>query len=529
MKRKSIFINGTIYTFQKKNRIEALAAENGVITEVGSNAELKSLARRGYKVIDLKGKCVIPGMIDSHLHMLGLGNLFSRVNLDGIGSLDKVGKILKKAALKLKKDQWLRGRGWDKNLWGEDFPDKSVLDNITDNPIALNSKDGHLIWVNSAALKICGITNRTADPSGGMILKNSSGEPTGILQENAVNLITDKIPAQSYYEKMDAILAAQKHLLKLGIIGAGDCDTHPTLISKYKELEKGGKLNLRIFKMIDPDDLDFAEKFNFRTGVGSEHFRTGCLKLFADGALGSQTAYMFKPYIRTKGNVGIETLTPGQLDDLVSRAEKIGIAVATHAIGDKANFQVLQAYSKLSSRYSERGLRLRIEHAQILRKKDIPLFAKHGIIASMQPIHATSDRDISDRYLGARGRYAYPFKTLLQSGATLAFGSDAPIETADPFAGIHAAVTRKRAGESRKAWYPEEKLTVRQALRAYTAGAATACCYDDITGDIAVGKRADFAVISDDIFKIKPDKIHGVENLATIIDGKIVYGRNNLR
>lgn len=528
MSKKTVFINGKFYTPKKKNHIEALAVENGVITETGNNVNLKPLAKRGYKVIDLKKRCVVPGMIDSHLHMLGLGNLFGRVNLDGIDSLDGVRKILKKAAVKLKKNQWLRGRGWDKNLWGEDFPDKTILDDITDTPIALNSKDGHLIWVNSAALKICGITKRTVDPSGGMILRDSSGEPTGILQENAVNLVTDKIPFQSYYEKMEAIKAAQKHLLKFGITGVGDCDTRPTLISKYKELEKNGKLHLRVFKMIDPDDLEFANKYNLRTGKGTEHFRIGCLKLFADGALGSQTAYMFKPFIRSKGNVGIETLTPAQLDDFVSRAEKIGISVATHAIGDKASFQVLQAYSKLASRYAENGLKLRIEHAQILRKKDIPLFVKYGVIASMQPIHATSDRDISDRYLGARARYAYPFKTLLQSGATLAFGSDAPIETADPFAGIHAAVTRKRAGESRKAWNPEEKITVRQALRAYTQGAAIACCFDDITGEIAVGKRADFVVVSDDIFKIGSDKIHQIKALATVIDGKVVYGRKNL-
>ncbi len=213
MNKKTVFINGKFYTPGKKNHIEALAVENGVITETGSNVKLKPLAKRGYKVIDLKKRCVIPGMIDSHLHMLGLGNLFNRVNLDGIDSLDGVRRLLKKAAVKLKKDQWLRGRGWDKNLWGENFPDKTILDDITDSPIALNSKDGHLIWVNSAALKICGITKRTAEPSGGMILRDSSGEPTGILQENAVNLVTDKIPPQSYYEKMEAIQAAQKHLL----------------------------------------------------------------------------------------------------------------------------------------------------------------------------------------------------------------------------------------------------------------------------------------------------------------------------
>jgi len=526
--RKTIFINGNIYTLKKKNRVQALAVENGVIAGMGSNTDISPLSRRGYIIINLKGRCVIPGMIDSHLHMLSLGNLFNRVNLDGIGSLDEVRKILKKAARKLEKDQWLRGRGWNKNLWGEDFPDRKVLDDITDNPVALNSKDGHLLWVNTAALRICGIDRDSADPPGGTIIRDGGGEPTGILQENAADLVTEKIPPQSDQEKTDALLAAQKHLLKFGIIGVGDCDTNQALISIYNELDRAGKLHLRVFKMIEPRDLDYAGRHGWHTGSGNEHLRIGSLKLFADGAIGSQTALMFRPFNRAGGNSGIETLTPGQMENYISKAEDIGISVATHAIGDKANYQILTAYSRFFSQFKEKGLRLRVEHAQILRKKEIPLFGKFGIIASMQPIHATSDRDISDRYLGARGRYAYPFKSLLQSGATLAFSSDAPVETADPFAGIHAAVTRRRAGESRKAWYPQERITVFQALEAYSRGSAIACYYDDISGGIALGKKADFAVISDDIFEIDAAGIYRIENLATVIDGQVIFGLKNL-
>jgi len=524
--KKKIFINGRIYTPGKRGFIEAIAVEDGTIVDLGSNTKIKPLGKRGYEVVDLKKKTVLPGLIDSHLHMLGLGNHFSRVNLDGVVSIEKAQAILKKAAAGLAKDQWLRGRGWNKNLWGEDFPDKSILDHVTDHPVALNSKDGHLIWVNTAALKLCGITKATPDPRGGVILKDKSGEPTGILQENAVDLITDNIPPQSYQEQMDALLAAQKHLSALGVTGVGDCDTNPSLISMYLELEKAGKLRLRVYKMIHPDDLDTAGKSGLKTGVGSEHFRIGSMKLFADGALGSQTAYMFKPFVRSKGNVGVETLTQSQIEDRVRKALAIGIAPATHAIGDRANYQTISAYEKFKDKLAEKGLRPRIEHAQILRKGDIRLFAKFGIIASMQPIHTTSDRDISDRYLGARGRYAYPFKTLLESGAVLAFGSDAPIETADPIAGIHAAVTRKRSNEKRRAWYPEEKLTVGQAVDTYTRGSAYACCYDDIAGEIAVGKRADFVVLSDDIFKVKSDDIHKIKAMATVIDGEFVFKDN---
>ena len=529
MKIRKIFINGEFHNLDAKaKKIQAIAVEDGEIIDVGSNVKIRPHARRGFKVYDLKKRCIIPGIIDSHLHLLALGNLFKRVDLDGVDSLIRVAAILRKAAAKLKKDQWLQGRGWDKNLWGDDFPDKNLLDVITKSPAALYSKDGHLLWVNSATLKYCGIDRSTPDPPGGIIVRDADRNPTGVLKENAVDLVSNKIPPQSYDEKTEAIIAAQKHLLKLGIVAAGDCDTRPTLISMFNELEVSGRLHLRIFKMIHPDDLDIAGRLNLQTGKGSRHLRIGCLKLFADGALGSQTAYMFKPYNQSKDNYGVETLAEKDLEGYVSKAVKAGISVAVHAIGDKANYQVLTVLGKYAASFSEKGLRPRIEHAQILRRKEIPLFRKFGVIPSVQPVHVISDRDIADRYWGARARYAYPFRSLLRSGVELAFGSDAPIETANPMAGIHAAVTRKRPNETRRAWYPAEKITVRQALKAYTLGAARACCYDDITGSISIGKRADFVVLSDDIFKTSMDRIHQIEVLATIVDGKAVFGRHNL-
>jgi len=529
MEIRKIFINGEFHNLESRSRdIQAIAIEDGRIIDVGSNVKIKPRARQGFKVYDLKKRCVIPGIIDSHLHLLALGNLFKRVDLDGIDSLDRVATILEKAASKLKKGQWLEGRGWNKNLWGGDFPDKNLLDAITENPVALYSKDGHLLWVNSSTLKYCGIDINAPDPPGGVILRDADGNPTGVLKENAVDLVSDKIPPQSCDEKKEAIIAAQKHLLKLGIVAVGDCDTRPTLISMFNELEIAGRLHLRIFKMIHPDDLDIAGRFNLQTGEGSRHLRIGCLKLFADGALGSQTAYMFKPFDRSKGNYGVETLTEKEMERYVSKAVKAGISIAIHAIGDKANYQALAVLGKYSAAFSQKGLRPRIEHAQILRRKEIPLFKKYGVVASVQPIHVVSDRDIADRYWGARAQYAYPFRSLLRSGVELAFGSDAPIETANPMAGIHAAVTRKRPSETRRAWYPEERITVRQALRAYTLGAARACCYDDLTGSISIGKRADFVVLSDDIFKTSADRIHRIEVLVTVMDGKAVFGRRYL-
>ncbi|HBC45472.1 MAG TPA: amidohydrolase, partial [candidate division Zixibacteria bacterium] len=365
------------------------------------------------------------------------------------------------------------------------------------------------------------------DPPGGVIMKDSDGIPTGILQEEAAEIADIKIPKPSRKENFQSVKDAQMHLLKLGITGVGDCDGEANLFSIYNELDKKDQLLLRVFSMIPRDGLQGAVDSKLKTGMGSEHFRIGCLKLFADGALGSQTAFMFKPYKGSKSNYGVENLGCREIERLVKYATGNGISVAIHAIGDRANFQALCSIGKYLSTYKKRGLRPRVEHAQLLRKSDINLFKAYNIIASVQPIHATSDRDVADKYWGARSRYAYPFKTFLKLGAKLAFGSDAPIETANPIAGIHAAVTRKRSSEKRAGWYPEERLTPSQAIEAYTRGSSYACCYDDICGSISIGKRADLVILSDDIFEIRPDKIAQAEVLMTVIDGKIAYSQSD--
>lgn len=523
--KRIIFVNGMFRTLERgTDGAQAVAVTNGVVTEIGSNMHIRPLSRRGFDVVDLGNRSVIPGIIDAHLHLPAVGNLFKRVDLDGIGSLERISLVLRKAASKLRKGQWLQGRGWNKNLWGGEFPDKSILDSVTENPVALFSKDGHLLWVNSETLQICEIGRHTPDPPGGIIVKDPRGDPTGILKENAVDLVTDKMPHQSIEERLESLLAAQKHLLRMGIVGVGDCDTGLSRLSELSQLETEDRLHLRVFGMIHPDDLEAVVRLGLRTGFGSSHVRIGGVKLYADGALGSQTAHMFEPYEGSGDDCGVATLTQAQMGSLALEAASAGISVAIHAIGDRANYEALAAVGKYSALFSNSGLRPRIEHAQLLREEEIPLFKKHGVIASVQPIHATSDRDVADRYWGTRARYAYPFKSLLGAGAMIAFGSDAPIEKANPMAGIHAAVTRKRANETRKAWYPMEKLSLLQALRAYTQGSSYACCLDDLTGSIEIGKRADFAILSNDPFRVRPDDIHRIEILATVVDGRIVYG-----
>jgi predicted amidohydrolase YtcJ len=524
MSQRTIFVNGRFHTCDPATEgARAVAVDDGRIIDAGADIEIRSLAGKGYEINDLNGKCVVPGFIDAHLHLLSLGQSFKRVNLDGLDSLDKIKSALRTAASGLSDKGWLRGRGWNKNLWGEEFPTKTVLDEITENPVALSSKDGHLIWVNSTALNLLGIDESTPDPAGGVIVKDNSGRPTGILKENAVDLVLDNIPAPSYGDDIAAIETAQKHLLSLGITGVGDCDEKADLFAMYNDLDQERRLHLRVFKMIPRRELRSAIDFEFKTGSGSEHLRVGCLKLFADGALGSQTALMFKPYCHSSDNYGVQTLSGEEIEEYVEQALAAAISIAVHAIGDRANYQTLNAIGRYHRQLKLKGLRPRIEHAQLLRACDIDLFKNYDIIASVQPIHATSDRDVADKYWGERCRYAYPFKTFLDRGIKLAFGSDAPIETASPVAGIHAAVTRQRAGENRPAWFPEERITVAQALKAYTSGSAHACCLDDLCGSISIGKRADMVVLSEDIFEIEPRQIATTEILKTIVDGKVVY------
>ncbi|MCP4582611.1 MAG: amidohydrolase [candidate division Zixibacteria bacterium] len=520
---KNLFTNAAIYS-PDKLRGDCIAVDNGMIAEIGPKNRLIHLKRHGFKVIDLNGKTILPGIIDSHLHLMGTAYHLVNINLDNIDSLEKALATIGKAAEKARPRQWLLGRGWNKNIWHDGTPDSTALNKICpNNPIRLFSKDGHTLWVNSMALKVCGIDNTTPDPDGGTIQRDSDGRPTGILFENACDLIVDKIPGATTGFKLKVLKKAVKMLNSHGITGVCDCDWDDNRLSLFSMAREKDILNLRICMMLSPDDIDSAVQLGLKSGFGDSFITLGGLKLYMDGALGSQTGWMHEPYENQPNNFGIPAMSDDELEMNFEKTHLNGISLAVHAIGDKANTELLEFFGKKLAVSRKLKLNHRIEHAQILRTEDLEKFKRYNVAAGVQPIHLIGDRDMAEKQWGIRSRYAYPFGSLLKKGAVLGFGSDCPIEDPNPFMGIYAAVARKHPKDDRPAWYGQECITVKEAVRAYTEGSARICGWQGKSGVIAPGAKADFTVISDNIFKIKIDQIPQVKALATIVDGRIVY------
>ncbi len=515
-----IFYNGNIYTLDKKRPYaEAIAIQGNKIMALDEG--IKNLNQKSFKKISLRGKTVLPGFIDCHTHFVTFAKNLSSLDLDDCPSLEEMIKKLQVFAKKKNKEEWILAKRWNINLWEKPvLPDKKILDKIpTLNPIVVFSKDGHSLWVNSKALELAQIDSYGLDPPGGKIERYfKSKEPTGILRERACELVfkTIKEPEEKVSSKF--LKEAFKLAHQNGIVGIHDCEDEKAL-ENFESLQQNQKLSLRVFIMIPQKNLDDSIKAGLKTGLGNEYLRIGGLKIFADGALGSRTALMFKAYDGEPKNLGVEINNQKELTETVRKASKSGLSVAIHAIGDRANHQALNAIEKGSH---NKNLRHRIEHAQLLEPKDIKRFVQLGVIASMQPIHCPSDTDMAEKYWGKRSQMAYIFKTLLNGGTRLAFGSDLPLYDFDPLKGIYAAVTRKNE-ENGNSWNPKEKISVAQAVYAYTKGAAYASYEEDIKGSLDTGKLADLVVLSKDIFKIAPDDLLKTKVLATVWDGKIVY------
>lgn len=524
MFKKTLFVNGRIHTLDPQRPIVgALAAQDGRVVAVGEDHEVLSLKGAADEVIDLEGRTALPGFTDSHVHFLSYSERFDEVDLEGVASLEEALRRVATGAAAAPARGWVTGGGWNKNLW-DGFPTRGDLDRVVpDRPVALSSKDGHALWVNSKALAVAGVTRTTADPPNGSIQRGGDGEPTGIIFEFAQGLVYRHVPPRTAADYARLLARGIHEAHALGLVGV-HCPEGAEAFRAFQDVRAAGGLDFRVFMMVPDETLPTAIPLGLRTGFGDERLRVGAVKAFADGALGPQTADMLDDYEGRPGYRGIPTTTPEAMKELVATATRNNFSMAVHAIGDRANRLVLDAYEAVLDESRARGLRHRIEHAQLLHPDDLPRFARLGVIASVQPIHATSDRYIADKHWGARARLAYPFRSLLASGARLCFGSDGPVESIDPLKGIYAAVTRKRADEpDSRPWYPEERLTVDEAVRGYTEWAAYASYEERSRGTLSPGKLADLTVLSRHIFDEPPEVIPETRVLMTVVGGKVVH------
>lgn len=537
MQADLVLYNARVYTMDAAHpHAQAVAVAGNRFLAVGDDDHLRPLLRPGGQAVDLGGRCVVPGLIDAHIHLdwYCLGIYQKQVDLDNVPTKAEALNRVAEAARHIPPGRWIQGSGWNKNIWPDSppaegsargFPTAADLDAVAPaHPVALKDKSHHALWVNTRALQLAGVTAATADPPGGEIVRDEAGQPTGIFLEAAEELVSRVIPEPDVETMAAALRQGIAQARRLGLTGCHD-PGHPTVLAALQLLRARGELKLRALVHLPADGLEAAIKLGLRSGLGDETLRIGGVKLFADGALGPQTACLLAPYEGTADKTGIPTLTAGELDDLVRRAHQAGLSVAVHAIGDAANRAVLDALEDAQSSIPNPRSPIpdRIEHVQLIHPDDLPRLARLGVVASMQPIHATSDMEMAGRHWGRRCAWAYAWRSVLDSGAILAFGSDCPVETPDPLAGIHAAVTRRRADgfPGPEGWIPAQRLTVAEAVHAYTLGAACASGEAHLKGSIAPGKLADLTVLSQDIFQIEPMAILDTRVEMTLFDGQM--------
>ncbi len=504
---------------------QALALKFGKILAVGSKSDIAPLAGPDTQVIELGGRVLLPGFCDSHLHLTSFGQSLRRINLTGAKTLEEALERVRQSLSRFESEPWLLGRGWDKNLWGEKFPARGDLDSVVaDKPAAFSSRCGHIMWANSAALAAAGITRETPGPPDGEIERDENGEPTGILKEGALQLIKDARPRPSVAATRDGILEAIGEAHRLGVTSVVTL-AEKAEVSALTELEREGKLSLRVSVYLEHPrhaPLGSIEELGLRLPLADERLSICGLKLYADGSLGGQTAYMFEPYENSE-SCGIPVVHGEELTQVVRRASEANVSCAIHAIGDRAVSDALDAFE--ASRKINPDLRHRLEHAQLIREQDIPRFsplARSSIIASMQPVHIYGDMETADRYWGERCRYAFPLRSLLESGACVALGTDCPIERLDPMLGLFAACAREPE-EGGEPWYPEEAIELDTAINCYSAQGAYATYSEDRRGTIAPGMDADLVVVRPDFFEMPLRELLSTKVELTLFAGQVVH------
>ena len=528
-----IVVNGVVHTMDQRQPLaEALAVYKNHIIAVGTSKDIKKLAGPSTRIIDAKNQLVLPGFNDAHTHFLTGGFQLSSVDLRDANSPQEFAERIRTFASKLPKGRWITGGDWDHERWPDTrLPTRDLIDAFTpDVPVFVNRLDGHMALANSLALKLAGIDKATADPAGGIIVRDpKTGEPTGVLKDAAQSLVWKVITPSSFEEKLSAARAATGYAAKLGVTSVQDVSAG-TNVGVYQTLLDRGELKTRIYAVAPLPAWERLANTGIKAHFGTEMLRVGGLKGFADGSLGSTTALFYEPYKddpATSGIAGDEMYPEGAMLARVRGADRAGLQILIHAIGDKANDLILSMYEQVERENGSRDRRFRIEHAQHLRSVDIPRFKKYQVIASMQPYHAIDDGRWAEKRIGpARAKTTYAFRSLLDNGARLAFGTDWTVAPLDPMLTIYAAVTRRTLdGKNPNGWVPEQRISVEEAVQAYTVGSAYAEFQEAVKGSLTVGKLADFVIIDRDIFKIQPEEIEKAKVVMTILDGRVVYER----
>jgi hypothetical protein len=523
------------------NFAEAVAIANGRILAVGSDAEIGTYIGANSKVVDLKGRLAVPGLIDSHVHFIEGGFQLLSIDLKDARSEEEFTRRVGERAKTLAPGRWMLGGDWDEQAWASaKLPTRQLIDAVTGNhPVFLSRYDGHAALVNSLALKLAGVSRATPDPVGGVIVRDAEGEPTGIFKDAAQDLIAKVIPPPTEAEMTQALRAALAEAARVGLTSVHsitvDTDswngsfTGEIQLLRRAELE--GWLTCRMYEVTPIIQWEKLRDAGISDNMGDDFIKLGAAKAFADGSLGSATAWMVEPFADDPANRGIPLPLmnpPAKMQALASGADQAGIQLCTHAIGDRAIAEILDLYERLGGGNAA-AHRFRIEHAQHMRPQDFARFGRLGIIASMQPYHAIDDGRWAEKRLGQeRAKWSYAWRSMLDAGAPLAFGSDWPVAPLSPILGIYAAVTRATLdGKHPDGWFPEQRITVEEALRAYTQGSAYAAFQENEKGSIAPGKLGDVVVLSDDLFTIPPAQIKDTHVIMTIVSGKIVYAPDN--
>ena len=529
-----VFANGRVFSADvasHANPATTVAIRGDRIVYVGDASGAAPLRGEATRWVDLAGKAILPGLVDAHAHLASLGKSLQTVSLVGTESAKEAAARVVSAQERVGKGVWVYGRGWDQNDWPDtSFPTWRDLADTERNPVYLERVDGHALWVNRTALNACGITRDTPDPPGGRILHDPRGEPTGILVDDAEELVVARVPPPDANVVEARIELAVRECNRFGLVGVHDAGTNRAVLGALRRVASRGELTLNVYCMLDSDEPGLVREqlARGRTREFDGRIVLRAIKLRADGALGSRGAALLAPYSDDSGNMGLNVDAPDSIRYWTREAVQHGFQVGTHAIGDRGNRLTLDIYEQVLRETRARDARLRVEHCQVLAPDDIPRFASLGVVACMQPTHATSDMPWAQARVGAeRLRGAYVWRAIEDSGAVLAFGSDFPVESVDPLLGLYAAVTRQDAdGNPPGGWYPQQALTFERAVAAFTEGAAYASFDEGDSGTIAVGKRADLTILDRDVIGSapkEPRELLRAHAAFTVVRGAIVW------